>query len=282
MNQNLPFMVYNILKEFDPDQKGFMPLSRFYKSAYLVHKRLKKRKIESGLPWSWYIYGPEVEMSMVPGEGVLYRYEGAGQGYGTKVFHIPQRQPLRTEPKAEAAILYEVKALAKEKPSLESLLKEVYDNPPKKVLRVFKDFDDILEALGEKATKGVIDGYLDQIGKLYSDEEFGEMLDDYLRLDSLVRFLAERDMNALRDHKQLVHDFRVILATKASALFNENVPDDWKTGRIALAERRLAEFEPVLEREEAELYANLHIPSMEMRKYTARLMETSLALTKEV
>ena len=54
-----------------------------------------------------------------------------------------------------------------------------------------------------------------------------------------------------------------------------------KLGELRLP-KGMCQFEPVLEREEAELYANLHIPSMEMRKYTARLMETSLALTKEV
>ncbi|MEW5937208.1 MAG: hypothetical protein AB1665_05250 [Candidatus Thermoplasmatota archaeon] len=281
MNQNLPFLVYNILKEFDPDRKGFMPRSRFYKAAYLIHKRLKKRRIETGLPWCWYIWGPEVQMDLVPGEDVLYRYEHeeGGEDDITIMFYIPTRQPPQTSEKDAAAILYEIRGLAKQNPPLKTLLQEIYSDPPKKVLRVFKDFEEML--VGD-ITKDLINGYLDQIGKSFSEDEFGEILDDYLRLDSLMRFLAERGLVILKEHLQLVRDFRVILATKASALFNENVPSDWIEGRFALAEKRLAEFRPALERTESELYARLHIPDVEVRKYTAKLMETSLELSKEV
>jgi hypothetical protein len=279
MNQNLPFLVYHILKEFDPDRKGFMPKSRFYKAAYLIHNKLKKRRIETGLPWCWYIWGPEVQMDMVPGEGEIYRYEGGPDEYSTKIHHLPVRQPPQTSQTDGAAILHEIRALNREKPSIETLVKEVYSDPPKKVLRVFKDFEELLDG---EITKDIINGYLDQIGKSFSEDEFGEILDDYLRLDSLMRFLAERDINILKENLQFVRDFRIILATKASAIFNENVPKDWIEGRLALAEERLAKFKLLLERAESELHTKLYVPDVEVRKYTAKLMEASLELSKEV
>lgn len=246
MNDRLPYFIYSLLKQFDPDKKGYMTKTRFYKTAYIIHKNLQKRKTDVGLPWCWYIYGPEVQLRYVP--EYVYRLEGS-EDDSTKLFFGEQPKVVIKE---KAAIDYEIQSLYKEFPKTEDLIKSVYEKAPKKMLLLFFEFEELMRDLEheqgpmsvEKA-KWVIQK-IDEIRKNYSKEEFAELYPEFLDFDDMLRQVLDMKPDALKQLRPLMTKFRELVATKASILFNENLPEDWKAERKALFERRLSEFRPIL------------------------------------
>jgi hypothetical protein len=255
MHQNLPFTVWNILREFDPEKKGYLSKARFYKISYLIHTRLKKRRIQTGLPWCWYIYGPEIPLDYLP-PGILLSEDRPD---GTRFFAGPEPRGNLPEPKDKAAILHEIQALHRKNPRTEDLIREIYTDPPKKVLSLLKEYDDLVESL--KHGQSVIEGdhasllisQLDRIEKSYSERDFGEMYAEFLRLDDLIRLSMKNCPGKIGELGPVIHSFREIVATKASALFNENVPDEFIESRMALMRQRLDAYKPALDKMESTL-----------------------------
>jgi hypothetical protein len=259
MHQNLPFTIWNILKEFDPEKKGYLPRTRFYKISYIIHTRLKRRNIQTGLPWCWYIYGPEVQIDYIPPE----IYVSEDRPDGTRLYYGIEPKNRPPEKKDQPAIMHEIKALQRKHPRTDELIRDIYTNPPKKVLSLLKEYDDLMESL--KHGQSVIEGdhapllisQLDRIERSYSEKDFGEMYSEFLRLDDLIRLSMKDRPGKIGELGPVIHSFREIVATKASALFNENVPDEFIESRMALMKRRLDAYKPALDKLESALLKDI-------------------------
>ena len=281
MHQNLPFTVWNLLRAFDPDKKGYVSKTRFYKLSYLVHTKLKKRKIQTGLPWCWYIYGPEVQIKYIPPS--IYTSEEKPDG--TRLFFGAEPKDCPPEPKDRAAILYEISALQKRHPRTDELVKEIYADPPKNVLSLLKDYDDLVNSIGKGQT--MVDGghvpiiisQLDRIEKSYSEDAFGEMYPEFLRLDDMIRLSMHNRPGRIGEIGQTIHLFREIVATKASALFNENLPREFADERMDLLRTRLDAFKPLLNELESDLLKDIPLTEGD-RKHTGELAKVALTIAK--
>jgi len=153
--------------------------------------------------------------------------------------------------------------LQRKHPRTDELIKEIYSNPPKKVLSLLKEYDDLMESLkhGQSVIEGdhapILINQLDRIEKSYSEQDFGEMYSEFLRLDDLIRLSMKNRPGKIGELGPIIHSFREIVATKASALFNENVPEEFIESRMALMRQRLDAYKPALDQLETALLKDI-------------------------
>ncbi|MBM4250124.1 MAG: hypothetical protein FJ149_12020 [Euryarchaeota archaeon] len=282
MHRNLPFTVWNLLREFDPDRKGYLSATRFYKASYLLHRKLKQRRIQTGLPWCWYIYGPEVRMDLIPAE-IYIREERPD---GTRYYFGAEPGSQEPEPGTRAPILYEIRALHKKRLGTGDMVREIYKNPPKKMLSLLKEYEDLVDSLEQGQTliggdlSALMLARLDRIERSYSEEDFGEMYAEFLRLDDLLRLLLRDRPERIRQLGGTIHSFRELVATKASALFNENLPEGFAGERMELMRRRLEAFRPGLDALEKNLLKDIPRKDGD-RRHTAGLARAASIVTRE-
>lgn len=287
MSELLDFTVYNLLKEFDPKNEGFLPRSRFYKAIYLLHSRLKKRKIDISLPWCWYKFGPEIQEQYISKDVFRISATGPDADERYRLYYGKEPRAKGIQDKDKQAILNEIRKLNKEHWSTDKLIDEVYKKAPYKMLKTFKDLEDYLKkelrprnGLTPKGIETIM-AYLDDIHQNYRKEEFLEIFDEYLRIDDLVRITLEHLHERLDDLIPLLIRFREMIATKASILFNENLPDDWVNERETLLNERISAFRPDLDLFEKETFKEYSKCVPGDNRYSKMLLEVSYDMSKE-
>jgi len=287
MSELLDFTVYHLLHEFDPENKGFMPRARFYKALYLLDDRLKKRKIDIALPWCWYKFGPQVQERFITSSVFRLSASSPDLNEKYKVYFGKEPRTKGLPEKETAAIMNEIRKMNKEHLSTDKMVELVYAKAPRKMLRTFKELEDHFknEILGSKEisqenlTKIV--NFLDDIQRNYRKDEFAEMFEEYLRFDEALRMTLDNFPSRLKDINELLMKFRELIATKASLLFNENLPEDWIKERQAGLEERLSQFRTELDAYERTVLREMAKDQHEPNKHSRMLLEIGYDLTKE-
>ncbi len=271
--ERLAFTVYNILKQFDPNKKGFVSLTRFNKISYLVHKDVKEKLgINTGLPWHWYLFGPVTELSACPKE----TYELRSFGEEQRVFYhqIPSARNLpEEEKKAILSIIEDWREKYLKTPELVDL---VYDDLEIGFLKELKELDRVITSKDEGSLPmDVLMSRLDSIRNLFPEEEYERSLPIFLKLDELTRVVLESDPEYLRSNQWMISDFRMAIVQKAAAMRFENLARDWESNQLEKYNSSLDEYEERLSEVEREIYTKVYKKSEDRHGYVRKLMEVS-------
>lgn len=286
-SERLAFTIYFILKMFDPEKKGYLSLVRFYKVAYSIHRRLKKKLgINTGLPWYWYRFGPVVALNYCP----------------NKVMEIKEAYPYPTD---EQRIYFKkmprvVLLPDEEVQSIQSVIKELrneYLTTPEMVdiaysdlevdfLEKFRDFEEMVNNFNIKVAfrkdfrKNVL-YKLDEIAKTYPGEGFEKIFGLFLRLEEVLRIVCEHNPKYLFSHKRLLQDFRELVVINASYIFCENMPSDWISNQQEKLHLKKREFETDFLEVEKEVFIKIYKRGDDRSGYGKKLMEISRMMMEE-
>jgi hypothetical protein len=273
--ERLSFTIYNILRQLDPKKDGYISLTRFHKIAYLVHRDVQKKYgINTGLPWHWYLFGPVVELSECPSE--VYELKGY-QGEEQRVFFHSTPRAGKVPESEKRAILEVIDGWRDRYLKTPQIVDIVYGDLEVGFLKELKDLE---SAIGNLPKDGLVPpsallSELDRIRDLYPQEDYEESFAAFLRLDDLIRVLAESGPEALLSYQHLVVDFRKVIVQKAAAIYCENLGDDWRRAQNAEYFSQLDEFRCSLSEAERQVFTSVYRKREDKHGYSKRLMELS-------
>lgn len=206
-NPLLKYTVEALLVEANPSGVPFFRKTHLYKALFLLHQNLKKREIDLGLPYCWYLHGPLIEATTfeeqtgTPLAGYLQP-----DGATTPVRHAHDAGLAEGE---KQVVLKEIrKILGKYRSGSRweegygtRLVGEAYKLAPFPYQRTFKrEYLDYLVSLSNEPrlydcaydliSRNLL-RFLDTLIKQFPENEMSEVLDTYLEWDDTARLFVE-------------------------------------------------------------------------------------------
>lgn len=273
--ERLSFTVYNILKQLDPRKDGYVSLTRFHKIAYLVHRDVKeKHGINTGLPWHWYLFGPVVELGECP--SAIFELKGY-PGEEQRVFFHSSPKVTDVPENEKRAILEVIGGWRDRYLKTPQVVDIVYDDLEVGFLRELKNLETTITELPRDKPKieRTLFSKLDSIRNLYPQDDYEKSYAVFLRLDELVRVLAESDMEYLLSNPQLIVDFRRVIVQKASVIRCENLTESWRHAQNARYFSLLDEYTSSLSEAERQVFTSIYRKREDEYGYAKKLMELS-------
>jgi ASC-1-like (ASCH) protein len=275
--ERLAFTIYHILREFDPEKKGYLTLTRFNKVAYLIHRDIEENlSINTGLPWYWYLYGSVVPLEYCPQS--VYVKEELRDGEW-RVFY--RREPRITvlPVQEQKQILDRVKHWRDKRLGTDDAIDLAYQNVEIPFLREIKKFSDsIADPQSFKALiadKASVSRQLDRMLETYPEDKLNALLPIYLRFDNMLRALiADAKGSALAEHADLIEGFRRVILVNLRAHLCENMPEKWIADQSEESSRIKEHFEIEYDEEERRVFCRLPKKKDDMG-YAKKLMEIS-------
>lgn len=232
-NPRLKFAVETLLKEANPAGEPYFKATHFHKMIYLFYERLKKKRIDIKLPYSWYHYGTYVDATEFERQvGVPFSY------------YVPDNGPTRAigAVSTEGIPQSEVRIFGREANRLVNgfkrddgwympdylsmLLDKDYAYAPYKFQQLFnREFKMVLgQFKSYLASPEEIEACLDRLIKEYPYNQAFELYDAFLEWDDTMR-LALKYSNASRV-KELADKFWLIFTELTHVKKNENISAD--------------------------------------------------------
>ncbi len=288
-NPLLKYSVEALLVEANPSGDQFFRKTHLYKALFLLHQNLKRREIDLGLPYCWYLHGPLIEATAfeeqtgTPLTGYLQP-----DGATAPVRHAHDAGLTEGE---KQVVLKEIrKILAKYRSGArweegygDRLIDEAYKLAPFPYQRTFKrEYIDYLATLSHESqlydyaydqiSRNLL-RYLDTLIKQFPENEMSDLLDTYLEWDDTARLFVE-----IREPLDgLSNQYWEIFCSLLRVQKNENVPveivDRWErsfTQELPIYDHNLETVhEEALERLEQ---GQTHTPDPEIDPIVRRLM----------
>ena len=274
----LSYTIYNLLKSFDADKRGFMPLARFYKASYLVHKKLKKEyDLNIGLPWYWFKFGPCVEMEYCP-DSV---WEIGQRDDNRKIFYRDEPPYLDNNSEKYELILETIKPLKYHE--TDKLTKLAYEDLSNSFLTNFLELERIFFKY-RPDIESIKDKICDLMNKISIDfpvDDYNSFYVLFLRFEDVFQILCENNINYLKSHMNLVERFREIVVTNASLLHHENLPRIWEEKKENELDNHIRNFKEEFVNIEQEIFLNIYRPKDKSNKHLRKLFEISHSIAKE-
>jgi hypothetical protein len=194
-NPYLKTAVETLLKVANPNCEPYFGVTAFHKMIFLLYQRLKKKKIDIKLPYSWYRYGPfvnAIEFERQVGVPLSdYIPEDGPVCLVTEITHdgVPLEDVGTMEQEAQVLVRKCKPRDQYIKGYLDPLLDDAYTYAPFKFQKLFNR--GFLVALGQFKSycisKEEIEYYLDNLVKTYPYKEMEELSDTFLEWDDTAR-----------------------------------------------------------------------------------------------
>jgi len=282
--ERLAFTLYNILREFDRDQEGYLSIVRFNKVAFLIQKDIKERlEINAGIPWRWYLFGPTVELGYCPRE--VYRLKTVSNTEQRIFFSNPP--VLRSLPKNEQdAILKVIIDWRNKYPKTKDSIDLAYSVIGVDFLEGIKRFEEYFlqiqkSKLDAPLLSKSVPEYLDKLINQYPEDLLGDILPLYLRIDDLLRLLSDLSPENLTQYTDVVLEMRKVVVKKASTILNDNLPESWLKNQIDDYAEAKKNLRIRCEEIEREVFSNVSFKIEDRTGYAKKLMEISWEASRE-
>jgi len=206
-NPLLKYSVEALLVEANPVGGPLFRQTHLYKVLFLLHQSLKKREIDIGLPYCWYLHGPLIEATTFEEQtGTPLASYLQPDGSTVPVCHVHDEGPVDRE---KQIVLQEIKKILRKYRSKARweegygarLVGDAYRLAPFSYQRTFKrEYLDYLTSLANEpwlcehaydTISGNLLQYLDTLVKQFPENEMNELLDTYLAWDDTARLLVE-------------------------------------------------------------------------------------------
>ncbi|OUJ18870.1 hypothetical protein AMET1_0521 [Methanonatronarchaeum thermophilum] len=206
-NRLLKYSIESLLEEIDPERKGYVSTTRFFKLIFLVHKKLQEKNINIGLPYFWYLYGPVCIEKKLP-EGDYVKRKGS---------YLPTKHKKEPSKKVEKKIQRTIEKISHDYKGTKT--DEIVDNVYQKyapyefqlnfrkfrgILNV-KEMDVAMEFAGKENRNKILIEKLDQMLHSFPEEDFREIYNQFLQWENVMRYLADKGFNT--EEKKFMKDF---------------------------------------------------------------------------
>jgi len=274
--ERLAFTLYHILRELDPSKRGYLTPTRFNKIAYLIHKDIEKNlRINTGLPWYWYLYGSVVPLEYCPSS--VYEKEELRDGEW-RIFYRQQPKTVSLPSQEQRQILSRIEYWRDKKLKTDEAIDLLYRDVEIPFLREIKKFSDSAahpqDFKAFIADKAKLTLQLDKMLETYPDDKLSVLLPLFLRFDNTIRVLANTKGMGLAEQADLIEHFRKLVLVNLRATLCENMPEKWISDQSEVFSHALEQFS--IEFEEAEHKVFCEMPTKEDKTgYARKLMEIS-------
>jgi hypothetical protein len=275
--ERLAFTLYHILHEFDPGKRGYLTHTRFNKIAYLIHKDIRDNlKINTGLPWHWYLFGSVVALEYCPSDVYIKHEIEDGNwrlfyGREPKTEHIP--------PDQQKQILERVRYWREKYLKTDDAIDIAYSDVEFPFLREIKRFSDSVEHTSTESKKAIV-SQLDKMMEVYPEEHLVELTSIYLRLDNMLRIIANTDSAKVRNYSDMIEDFRKLTLLRLGVLVSENMPEAWILEQTDEFARDKERFQSEFDEIERKIFRDIK-EEKDKTGYAKKLMEISWQMYSE-
>jgi hypothetical protein len=232
----LKYAIEALLVEANPSGAPFFRQTHLYKALFLLHQNLKRRNIDLGLPYCWYLHGPLIEATAFE-EQTGTPLTGYLQPDGATASVRHAHDAGLTEGEKQVVLKEIQKVLGKyrngagwEEGYGDRLIGEAYKLAPFPYQRTFKrEYIDYLATLSnepqfydyayDQISRNLL-RYLDTLIKQFPENEMSDLLDTYLVWDDTARLFVE----TREPLDELSNQYWGIFCSLLRVRKNENVP----------------------------------------------------------